>query len=119
MITTIDGFNFDIPPTESEIIALAQYHRKQLDEAIYHQEIHLGDYCIAQRKRVHDFTSQLDPQLKALFYRIYDGELKRLADEDELHPADAESGLSLFAIGIVLVVIAFILYFAFVRALMN
>ncbi|WP_130802762.1 hypothetical protein [Acinetobacter ihumii] len=119
MLTTIDSFNFDVPPDESQIIALAQYHRKQLDEAVFHQEIHLGDYCLAQRKRVYDFTRQLEPQTKAQFYRVYDGELLRLADEEDLHPADAESGVSYFAIVIVLVIIAFILYFAFVRGLMS
>ncbi len=119
MITTIDGFNFGIPFDRNDIIALAQYHRQQLDEAVFHQEIHLGDYCLAQRKRVYDYTRRLDPELKAEFYRIYDGELLRLADEDDLHPADAEGGLSYFAIGVTLLLIAFILYFAFVRALTS
>ena len=41
------------------------------------------------------------------------------ADDDELHPADAESGVGMFAIFITLVIIAFILYFAFVRTLVN
>ncbi len=44
---------FDTPPKEDQIIEL-HYHRKLLDEAIFHQEIHLGDYCLAQRKRVFD-----------------------------------------------------------------
>ncbi len=50
MTNTIDGFVFDTPPREEQIIELAHYHRKLLDEAIFHQEIHLGDYCLAQRK---------------------------------------------------------------------
>lgn len=118
MLTTIDGFDFDVPPEESKIVALARYHRKQLEEAVFHEQIHLGDFCLAQRKRIYDFTRQLEPQVKAKFYYIYDGELLRLADEDELHPADAEGGVSYFAIIVALVIIAFILYFAFVRALM-
>ena len=60
MTNTLDGFDFDMPPTVSQIVALAQYHRTLLDEAVFHQEIHLGDFCLAQRKRVYDFTRQLD-----------------------------------------------------------
>lgn len=59
MTNTIDGFVFDTPPKEEQIIELAHYHRKLLDEAIFHQEIHLGDYCLAQRKRVFDYARQL------------------------------------------------------------
>ena len=116
MTNTIDGFIFDVPAAESQIVEVAQYHRKQLDEAIYHQEIHLGDYCLAQRKRVYDYTRNLNPVQKAGFYRIYDGELRRLADDDDLHPAHAEGGVSIFAVSIALAIIAIILYFAFLRA---
>ncbi|MBO3656575.1 hypothetical protein [Acinetobacter haemolyticus] len=119
MSHTIDGLSFDMPPTENQIIALAHYHRKLLDEAVFHQEIHLGDYCLAQRKRVYDFAINLSPQEKDRFYEIYNGELLRIADEDDLHPADAESGVGMFAIFITLLIIAFILYFAFVRTLTS
>lgn len=119
MSNVIDGFSFDVPPAESQIIALAHHHRKLLDEAIFHQEIHLGDYCLAQRKRVYDFASHLSPEQKDRFYDTYNGELKRIADDDDLHPADAESGVGMFAIFLALVIIAFILYFAFVRSLMS
>lgn len=119
MTNTIDGFVFDNPPKEEQIIELAHYHRKLLDEAIFHQEIHLGDYCLAQRKRVFDYARQLDPNQKAWFYQVYDGELRKIADEDELHPADAEEGLSIFAMLLVLVIIAAILYFSVIRSLMG
>jgi len=119
MSNVIDGVNLDVPPLESQIIELADHHRKLLDEAIFHQEIHLGDYCLAQRKRVYDFASHLSPVEKDRFYKIYDGELRSIADDDDLHPADAESGVGMFAIFISLVIIAFILYFAFVRSLMS
>ena len=92
MSNVIDGVSIDVPPLESQIITLAHHHRKLLDEAIFHQEIHLGDYCLAQRKRVYDFASHLSPEQKDRFFKIYDGELKNIADDDELHPADAESG---------------------------
>ncbi|AYO54077.1 hypothetical protein [Acinetobacter wuhouensis] len=118
MTNTIDGFTFDVPAAESQIVELAQYHRKQLDEAIYHQEIHLGDYCLAQRKRVYDYTKNLDATQKKGFYRVYDNELRRLADDDDLHPVHAEGGVSLFAVVIALVIIAGILYFAFLRAVL-
>ena len=84
---------------------------------MFHQEIHLGDYCLAQRKRVYDYAVHLAPDQKDRFYRIYNGELQRIADDDDLHPADAESGVGMFAITIVLIIIAFILYFAFVHTL--
>ena len=116
MSNTIDGFNFDIPPVPSQIIALAQLHRKQLDDAVFHQEIHLGNYCLSQRKRVYDFTCTLDPVQKSEFYRYYDGELKRIADDDELHPPHAEGGLSMFTICLALGLIALILYFAVIRS---
>ncbi len=117
MTTSIDGFNFSVPPQENEVVGLAQFHRKQLDEAIFHQEIHLGDYCLAQRKRVYDFTKTLSFEDKRKFYRLYDGELKRLADDDDLHPAHAEGGLSLFAVFLALAIIALILYFAVIRTI--
>ena len=82
MTNTLDGFDFDMPPTVSQIVALAQYHRTLLDEAVFHQEIHLGDFCLAQRKRVYDFTRQLDENQRADFYETYNGELRRIADDD-------------------------------------
>lgn len=119
MINTIDGFNFDLPLSVSQIIALAQFHRNQLDEAIFHDEIHLGNFCLQQRKRVYDFTRNLPPEQKAEFYNAYDGELRRIADDDELHPPHAEAGVSVFVIFLTLGLIAFILYFTVIRAIMN
>lgn len=119
MSNTIDGFTFDVPPVESQVVALAQFHRKQLDEAVFHQEIRLGDYCLAQRKRVYDFAKTLDPVQRAQFYRYYDGELRRIADDDQLHPPHAEGGVSVFVIILALAVIAFILYFTVVRGMIS
>lgn len=119
MTNTIDGFNFDLPLKETQIIALAQFHRKQLDEAIFHQDIHLGDFCIAQRKRISDYTRYLEPLQKRDFYRVYDGELRRLADDDDLHPVSAESGLSVFAVILTLLVIAAMLYFAVIQVVLK
>lgn len=115
MTNIIDGFSFDLPLVESQIVALAQFHRKQLDDAVFHQEIHLGNLCIAQRKSVFDYTRTLTIPQKNQFYEIYDGELKRLADDDDLHPANAESGVSIFAVILSLIVIAMILYFTVIR----
>lgn len=119
MSNTIDGFNFDLPLVQSQVTALANFHRKQLDEAVFHQEIHLGDYCLAQRKRVYDFASTLAPEQKAQFYRYYDGELKRIASDDQLHPVHAEGGVSVFAIFLALAIIALILYFSFIRTMVG
>lgn len=116
---TLDGFNMDLPPSHEQIIALARQHRLNLEEAIFHHEIHLGDFCLAQRKRVYDFTRELSPEQRLAFYNTYNGELERIADEDQLHPADAEGGVSVFAIALVLVIIALILYFGVVRNMVG
>lgn len=115
MTKTLDGLNFDMPPSADQIIALAHLHRQRLDEAIFHQEIHLGDFGLAQRKRVYDFTRELSIAQREDFYDMYNGELLRIADEDDLHPAHAEGGLSSFAIFLVLAIIALILYFAVIQ----
>jgi hypothetical protein len=115
MTMTIDGFTLNNPPNSTDVTALAQYHRKQLEEAIFHQEIHLGEYCLEQRRKVHDYTQTLDPATKAEFYRLYDGELKRIAAEDPEHHPEDEAGLSIFAVFIVLFIIAVILYFGVVQ----
>jgi len=101
MTNNIDGFSFDLPLKETQIIALAQYHRKQLHDALYHQEVHLGNFCIAQRNRVWDYTQHLDSMQKKDFYRIYDGELNRLGD-DELHPEIHENAMSIVTVVFVL-----------------
>lgn len=119
MNKTFDGLSFDLPPTTSQIIQLAHQHRKNLDEAVFHEEIHLGDFCLAQRKRVYDFTRQLDPQQREEFYLTYNDELKRIADDDDLHPPEAEKGLSAFAIILVLGIIGLVFYFAIIRNLMG
>ena len=119
MTNTLDGFEFDMPPTVQQIVALAQYHRTQLDEAVFHQEIHLGDFCLAQRKRVYDFTRQLDENQRAEFYDTYNGELVRIADDDPAHPAGAENGVGAFTIVLALGVIALVLYFAVIRSIIS
>lgn len=78
MTNTIDGFVFDTPPKEEQIIELAHYHRKLLDEAIFHEEIHLGDYCLAQRKRVFDFAGHLEPAQKTGFIKFMMGNFEKL-----------------------------------------
>ena len=119
MSNTLDGLPLDVPINKQQIIELAHLHRKKLEEAIFHQEIHLGDYCLAQRKRVYDFTRQLNEAERAEFYDIYNTELKRIADDDSLHPADAEAGVSVFLIFLALAIIALILYFAIIRNIIQ
>lgn len=116
---TLDGFNFDVPPTDSQIVSLAQYHRQQLDDAVFHHEIHLGNFCLGQRKKVKDLVHELPPEQRRHFYLVYDGELRRIADDEDLHPADAESGVSVFAIFLVLVIIATILYLAVIPPIVG
>ena len=103
----------------SQIVELAHQHRRNLDDAIFHQEIHLGDFGLAQRKRVYDFTRDLDKNQRLEFYNAYNGELLKIADDDDLHPAHAEGGMSIFAVIIVLAIIALILYFAVIRTIIH
>lgn len=90
MTKAIDGFGLDIPPTSSQIITLAQLHRKQLDEAIHHNEIRLGDFCLAQKSRIASFTKELDVQDRSEFYRIYNEELVRLSHDENAYPHEHE-----------------------------
>jgi hypothetical protein len=61
----------------------------------------------------------LDIQQREQFYDVYNGELMRVADDDELHPADSERGVGVFAIAVVLAIIAMVLYFAVIRNVMG
>ncbi|OTG77619.1 hypothetical protein B9T33_14840 [Acinetobacter sp. ANC 5054] len=119
MSRTLDGLTLDYPPTMSQIVELAHMHRRKLDEAIFHQEVHLGHFGLAQRKRVYDFTRDLDKGQRLDFYNAYNGELLKIADDDDLHPAHAEGGVSIFAVVIVLAIIALILYFAVIRTIIS
>ena len=98
MTNTIDGFTFDLPLNAEKIIELAHYHRQQLDEAVFHNEIHLGEYCLAQRKRVYDFTRTLEPQQRVEFYKMYDGELRRIADASVQREEELVIDLELLAL---------------------
>ncbi len=93
MTRTLDGVKFDMPPTAGQIMELADLHRKKLDQAIFSKHTHLGDYGLAQRKEVYDFTRALDENQREQFYKLYNGELVRIADEDRLDPPEAEAGL--------------------------
>lgn len=119
MTKVLDGLTLDYPPTLAQIVELAHLHRRYLDDAIFHQEIHLGDFGLAQRKRVYDFTRDLDKGQRLEFYNAYNGELLKIADDDDLHPAHAEGGMSIFAVFIVLAIIALILYFAVIRTIIQ
>ena len=119
MTRTFDGLNFDFPPTAAQIVELAHQHRRNLDEAVFHQDIHLGNFCLLHRNRVYDFTRDLDKQQRKDFYGVYNGELLRIADDDELHPQDAERGVGVFAIVLVLAIIALVLYFAVIKNIVG
>ncbi|AUC07728.1 hypothetical protein BVG18_12905 [Acinetobacter lwoffii] len=119
MTRTLDGVKFDMPPTAGQVMELAHLHRKKLDDAICSKSTHLGDYGLAQRKEVYDFTRALDVNQREQFYKLYNGELVRIADEDRLHPPEAEAGLSKFAIALVLLVVALVLYSTIITRIMN
>lgn len=90
MTKLIDGFGLDIPPTSSQIVTLAQLHRKQLDEVIYNDDLRLGDFCLAQKSRIASFTKELDVQDRSEFYRIYNDELVRLSHDENAYPHEHE-----------------------------
>lgn len=117
--TTIDGLEFDLPLDHTKIKTLAQLHRQQLGEAIYHEDQHIGELGIAHRSRISNFTRQLGLEQRAEFYKIYNRELRRLAVEDPLHPPHAEEGVNVFLLVVIFVIITVILYFAFVRHVIS
>ena len=119
MTRTLDGVNFDMPPTAGQILELAHLHRKKLDDAIFSKYTHLGNYGLVQRKEVYDFTRALDVNQREQFYKLYNGELVRIADEDRLHPPEAEAGLSKFAVALVLVIVALVLYSTILSRMMS
>ncbi|TCB29088.1 hypothetical protein E0H77_01060 [Acinetobacter sp. ANC 4633] len=114
-LTTIDGLDFDVPLDHTRIKALAQLHHDQLGEAIYHKDQHIGELGIAHRVKIADFTHQLPVEQRLEFYKIYNHELRRLAVDDPLHPPHAEEGVNVFLLIVIMLMIAVILYFAFVR----
>lgn len=119
MAPTIDGLSLDLPPIKAQVIGLAQLHRKQLDEAIYHNELRLGDFCLAQRKRVYDYTRELNVEQRAEFYQTYNDELQRLAiDENPHHHEDENSTYVKMMCGVLLIV-AVVLYFVFLAPVLH
>ncbi|OTG88387.1 hypothetical protein B9T31_02430 [Acinetobacter sp. ANC 4558] len=119
MTKTIDGFVLDIPPIKSQIIALAQYHHKKIDEAIFHQEVHLGQYGLEQKFKIDEFTKTLSDVDRENFYQIYSTELNRLAQDDDHHAHDDPETGNLGVIFIILVIIAVSIYFIFARPLLG
>ena len=119
MTRILDGISFDTPPTAGQIMSLAQKHSKNIHDAIFEKDIHLGNFTIAQRIEVYHFTRELDVEQRAQFYKVYNDELARLAEKDPEHPEDAESGVSVFTIAVVLAIIVMILYFAVIRNIIH
>lgn len=119
MTTMIDGFFLDIPPIKAQIIGLAQLHRKQLNEAIYHNELRLGDFCLAQRKRVHDYTRVLTAEQCTEFYQTYNSELERLAIDESPHTHEEENPKMNKIMFALLVVIAIVLYIVFLAPVLH
>jgi hypothetical protein len=118
MTKNIDGFVLDIPLVETQVIALAQYHHKKIDDAIFHQEIHLGEFGLQQKFKVDEFVKTLSEADRHDFYEIYSAELERLARTDDHLRDEHESG-NLGVILIVLVIIAVAIYYFFARPLMG
>ena len=119
MAPTIDGFSLDLPPIKAQVIGLAQLHRKQLDEAIYHNELRLGDFCLAQRKRVYDYTRELNADQRTEFYQTYNGELQRLAVDESPHHHIDENPTHIKIMCGVLLLIAVVLYFVFLAPIFH
>lgn len=119
MTKTIDGFALDNPLIASQVIALAQYHHKKIDEAIFHQEVHLGEYGLKQKFKLDEFTNDLSELDRREFYKVYSSELTRLAKHDDHHAHDIPETGNISVIVGVLIVLAVVLYFVFARPLMG
>lgn len=118
MKNTLDGFNFDVPATESQINALAQFHHKQLYDAVFHQEMHLGNLGIAQRKRLYNYTQNLLPMQKVAFERQYDQKMRELNDKS-LHADEHDSSSSMWLAVIAIILLALILYFTVIQRVIH
>ena len=114
IVYEVDGIKFDEQPSESQIKALAERHHAQLKEASQRLE-RLGERGILQRKHLHDAIAHLDKSAQQRLEHMYNRELRLLQEEDHHHQAHAEAGVSVFAIFIVLFIIAAILIFSVVR----
>lgn len=110
----LDGFSFNLPLDTQQVRDLAKYHRNQLNQAIYHEDEHIGEIGIIQRAKIATFVQNLEPMVKQQFYTTYNDELKKLAVDDPIHPPHAEKGVSIFVLLVALVIIAGVLYFNFV-----
>ncbi|WOE31938.1 MULTISPECIES: hypothetical protein [unclassified Acinetobacter] len=119
MTKTIDGFVLDVPPVASQVIALAQYHHQQLDKAILHQDIHLGEYGLKQQFQLDTFVDELSDADREKFNKIYTEELYRLAEQDHQHAHHEAEKANLALIFVILAIIAVILYFTFAHRLMS
>ena len=119
MTKTIDGFVLDMPPIDTQVAALAQYHHKKIDEALFKDTTHLGKYGLKQRFKVEEFASTLSEEDRKNFYSLYSSELERLAKEDDHHAHDEPETGNLGVIFVVLVIIAVAIYYLFARPLMG
>ena len=119
MTKIIDGFELDVPLIETQVIALAQYHHKQIDEAIFHQEVHLGEYGLKKQFQVEDSVRDLSDEDRKKFYQIYNKELSRLAVGDDHHAFDEPETGNLGLIITVLAILAIVIYFLFVRPIIG
>ena len=108
MKNTLNGFNFDVPPTELQMNALAQYHHQQLHDAVF-QEVHLGNLGIEQRKILHDYTRNLQPTQRQALEHVYDDQMRGLNDP-ALHADSYDNPMSMFAVTATIAALAIVLY---------
>ena len=90
-----------------------------MDEAIYHNELRLGDFCLAQKKRVYDYTRELNAEQRAEFYQAYNGELERFSVDESPHHHEEENQTHVKIMYGVLAVIAIVLYFVFLAPVLH
>ena len=109
MKNTLNGFNFEVPPTELQINALAQYHHQQRLDAVFHQGVHLGNLGIEQRKILHDYTRNLQPTQRLALEHVYDDQMRGLNDPT-LHADSYDNPMSMFAVTVCIIALAVVLY---------
>ncbi len=76
-------------------------------------------FALHKKKRVYDYTRELNAEQRAEFYQAYNGELERLSVDESPHHHEEENQTHVKIMYGVLAVIAIVLYFVFLAPVLH